>query len=69
MMANDLIVRPRLNDFYGIYLCQSEVDFAIPFLDEDIPLYIDPFRLWQSPAYQDNGFAADKQLCQALQAD
>lgn len=54
-MANDLIVRPRLNDFYGIYLCQSEVDFAIPFLDEDIPLYIDPFRLWQSPAYQDNG--------------
>lgn len=55
MMANDLIVRPRLNDFYGIYLCQSEVDFAIPFLDEDIPLYIDPFRLWQSPAYQDNG--------------
>lgn len=55
MMANDLIVKPRLNDFYGIYLCQSEVDFAIPFLDEDIPLYIDPFRLWQSPAYQDNG--------------
>lgn len=52
---NDLLVRPRLSDFYGIYMCQSKVDFAIPFLNEDIPLYIDPFRLWQSPAYQDNG--------------
>lgn len=52
---NDIIVRPRLNDYYGLFLCQVEVDFAIPFLDEDIPLYIDPFRLWQSPAYQDNG--------------
>lgn len=51
----DLIVRPRLNDYYGVYLSQAEVDFAIPFVDEDIPLYIDPFRLWQSPAYQDNG--------------
>ena len=55
METSDYIVRPRLNDYHGIYLCQSEVDFAIPFLDEDIPLYIDPFRLWQSPAYQDNG--------------
>ena len=55
MDTSDYIVRPRLNDYYGIYLCQSEVDFAIPFLDEDIPLYIDPFRLWQSPAYHDNG--------------
>lgn len=51
----DLIVRPRLNDYYGVYLSQAKVDFAIPFVDEDIPLYIDPFRLWQSPAYQDNG--------------
>lgn len=55
MKENELLIRPRLNDYHGIYLCQSEVDFAIPFLDEDIPLYIDPFRLWQSPAYQDNG--------------
>lgn len=55
MDIRDYLVRPRLIDYYGICLCQSEVDFAIPFLDEDIPLYIDPFRLWQSPAYQDNG--------------
>lgn len=55
MEVCDYIVRPRLNDYYGIYLRQSEVDFAIPYLDEDIPLYIDPFRLWQSPSYQDNG--------------
>lgn len=37
------IVRPRLNDYYGILLLQDKVDFAIPFLDEDIPLYVDPF--------------------------
>ena len=37
------IVRPRLNDFHGIPLLQDKVDFAIPFLDEDIPLYVDPF--------------------------
>jgi hypothetical protein len=29
-------------------------DFAIPFLDEDIPLYLDPFLLWRSPSQQDN---------------
>ena len=54
---NDLnyLVRPRLNDYHGIFLNQTKVDFAIPFLGEDIPLYVDPFRLWQSPSYQDNG--------------
>ena len=51
----EYLVRPRLNDYYGIFLSQDKVDFAIPFLDEDIPLYVDPFRLWQSPSYQDNG--------------
>lgn len=55
MEYNSYFVRPRLNDYYEIYLSQAEVDFAIPFLDEDIPLYVDPFRLWQSPSYQDNG--------------
>ncbi len=30
------------------------MDFAIPFLDEDIPLYLDPFLLWKSPSQQDN---------------
>lgn len=49
------IVRPRLNDFHGIPLLQDKVDFAIPFLDEDIPLYVDPFLLWESPSLMDNG--------------
>jgi hypothetical protein len=47
------IVRPRLTDFHGILLQQAQVDFAIPFLDEDIPLYVDPFLLWRSPSQQD----------------
>lgn len=48
------IIRPRLNDFFELPFTQEEVDFAIPFLDEDIPLYIDPFLLWKSPSLQDN---------------
>jgi len=48
------IIRPRLNDFYNLLFLQEEVDFAIPFLDEDIPLYVDPFLLWKSPSMQDN---------------
>ncbi len=48
------IIRPRINDFHGIPLLQEDVDFAIPFLDEDIPLYLDPFLLWKSPSMQDN---------------
>ncbi|MDR7071033.1 hypothetical protein [Fictibacillus barbaricus] len=48
------IIRPRLNDFYNITMTQENVDFAIPFLDEDIPLYLDPFLLWKSPSLQDN---------------
>jgi hypothetical protein len=49
-----IIIKPRINDFYNIPFTQEEVDFAIPFLDEDIPLYLDPFLLWKSPALQDN---------------
>lgn len=48
------LIRPRLNDYYGLPFTQEEVDFAIPFLDEDIPLYLDPFLLWGSPSQQDN---------------
>lgn len=48
-----MLVRPRLTDFHGIQLAQSQVDFAIPFLEEDIPLYVDPFLLWRSPSQQD----------------
>ncbi|MGA7779947.1 MAG: hypothetical protein WCA85_19840 [Paraburkholderia sp.] len=47
------LIRPRLTDHHGILLPQSELDFAIPFIDEDIPLYVDPFMLWRSPSQQD----------------
>src|SRR5690606_38409469 len=47
------LIRPRLTDHYGILRSQAELDFAIPFLDEDIPLYVDPFMLWRSPSQQD----------------
>lgn len=47
------IIRPRITDFYGIHKSQSEIDFAIQFFDEDIPLYVDPFLLWKSPSQQD----------------
>jgi len=50
-----MTVRPRLNDYYDIPLLQSEVDFAIPFVDEDLPLYVDPFLMWKSPSTMDNG--------------
>jgi hypothetical protein len=46
-------VRPRLNDYYELPFTQEEADFAIPFLDDDIPLYVDPFLLWKSPSQQD----------------
>jgi hypothetical protein len=48
------ILRPRLNDFHNLPFTQAEVDFAIPFVDEDIPLHIDPFLLWKSPSLQDS---------------
>lgn len=48
------LIRPRLTDHHSISCTQAEVDFAIPFLDEDIPLYVDPFLLWKSPSLQDN---------------
>ena len=46
-------LRPRLTDYHNISLPQGHADFAIPFLDEDIPLYLDPFLLWRSPSLQD----------------
>ena len=48
------IIRPRLNDYHDLPFLQAEVDFAIPFLDEDIPLYVDPFLLWKVNSQQDN---------------
>ncbi|RWM98974.1 MAG: hypothetical protein EOR86_04950 [Mesorhizobium sp.] len=49
------LIRPRLTDWHGISVAQHDIDFAIPFLDEDIPLYVDPFLLWRSPSFQDKG--------------
>lgn len=50
-------IRPRLTDYHGISASQAELDFVIPFfLDEDVPLYVDPFLLWKSPSLQDNAF-------------
>lgn len=47
------LIRPRLTDFHNILLPQAEIDFAIPFLNEDLPLFVDPFLLWNSPSQQD----------------
>lgn len=48
-----VFVRPRLNDYYDLPFTQEQVSFAIPLLDSDIPLYVDPFLLWKSPSQQD----------------
>lgn len=48
------MIKPRLTDFYGIHKAQAELRFAIPFFDEDLPLFVDPFLLWKSPSLQDN---------------
>jgi hypothetical protein len=37
---------------------QEQVSFAIPLLDEDLPLSVDPFLLWKSPSQQDNSLHA-----------
>ena len=47
------IIRPRLTDHFGIMASQENLDFVIPFLSEDLPLYLDPFLLWRSPSQQD----------------
>ena len=48
-----MLIRPRITDYHGISAAQANIDFAIPFLDEDLPLYVDPFLLWKSPSQQD----------------
>ena len=50
---DDIILRPRLNDYHKILLNQEKTDFFIPFLDEDLPLSVDPFLLWKSDASLD----------------
>ena len=52
------IIRPRLTDYFNILVSQEETDFAIPFMDEDIPFCLDPFLLWRSPSMQDTSLHA-----------
>jgi hypothetical protein len=47
------LIRPRLTEYHGIFIPQKDLPFAIPHLDEDLPLYLDPFLLWKSPSQQD----------------
>jgi hypothetical protein len=47
------MIRPQLTDYHKVYVTQAEVDFTIPFLDEDIPLHVAPFLIWRSPSFQD----------------
>lgn len=37
------LVRPRLVDHFDLPIVQEDVDFAIPYLDEDVPLCLTPF--------------------------
>jgi hypothetical protein len=53
--GSTLLIRPQFTEHYGVFVPQYELDFAIPFLNEDIPLYVDPFLLWKSPSFQDKG--------------
>lgn len=48
-----MLINPRLTDHHGISAPQAALDFAIPFFNEDVPLYLDPFLLWKSPSHQD----------------
>jgi hypothetical protein len=50
-----MLINPRLTDYYGIAAPQASLDFAIPFFNEDIPLYVDPFLLWRYPSQVDQG--------------
>jgi hypothetical protein len=48
-----MLINPRLTDYHGISASQADLDFGIPFFNEDVPLYLDPFLLWKSPSLQD----------------
>jgi len=43
------LIRPRLTEYHNIFLPQASLAFAIPFLNEDIPLYVDPFPVRPRP--------------------
>jgi len=42
------MAKRRLIDAFGLPFTQETVPFAIPHLEEDIPLYLDPFLMWAS---------------------
>jgi hypothetical protein len=44
-----MLIRPRLTDHFGIHKSQAELDFAIQFLDEDLPLYLDVEKRGREP--------------------
>ncbi len=50
-----MTVNPRLIDHFDVAFTQDDVPFAIPHLEEDIPLALDPFLLWSSddPQYRE----------------
>ena len=50
-----MLIRPRFTEYNDVYAPQNDLDFAIPFLNEDIPLYVDPFLIWKSPSLADKG--------------
>ncbi len=51
------MIIPKLSDYYDIPLLQSAVDFAIPFMDENIPIYVYPYLNVEIPF--SNGLATD----------
>ena len=53
-----VLIRPRLTDYHNIGVAQEDIDFAIPFLDEDLPFCVDPFLLFKSPSQQENALHA-----------
>lgn len=53
------IFNPRLSDVFGLMIRQDEVDFVVPHLREDLPLYLDPFLLWKSDSAEYRHLHAD----------
>ncbi len=52
------VVNPRLSDVFGLVIRQDEVDFVVPHVREDLPLYLDPFLLWKSGRAEYEGLHA-----------
>ena len=52
---NDLLINPRLTDYYGIAAPQATLYFAIPLFNLDVPLYVNPLLMWSRPSAVDRG--------------